>query len=319
MDQAAPRIRIFRPGSFTSVEGVAVSFTEADLAATAAAYDAEADPAPLVIGHPQLDDPAWGWVDRLTVEDGALVAVPSQVDPAFAETIRAGRYRKVSARFYAPDAVSNPKPGTWYLKHVGFLGAAAPAVKGLGTVAFAEDAAGVVTIDAPKFSTERKDKVVSEKSEVSFAEREAALNSREKALSDREAALDKAAKETRHAAHVSFAEGLIGAAKLAPAAKPLVVGLLDRLDTHEAVGFAEAGELTPAAAFRRLLEGAGTLIDLGEAGKKRGEKPAVVSFAAPDGYTVDAADAALYEQARAIQAEKPDLAWMECVRRAQAL
>ena len=38
-------------------------------------------------------------------------------------------------------------PGKWYLRHVGFLGAAAPAVKGLKPVEFADDGGGVVFAD----------------------------------------------------------------------------------------------------------------------------------------------------------------------------
>lgn len=62
------------------------------------------------------------------------------MDPAFAELVKAGRYRKVSASFYPPAAKANPRPGSYYLKHVGFLGAQPPAVKGLKAIAFSEEA-----------------------------------------------------------------------------------------------------------------------------------------------------------------------------------
>lgn len=84
-------------------------------------------------------------VGRLRVEAGRLQAEPTQLDPAFAELVRAGRFKKISASFYAPDSPANPRPGQWYLKHVGFLGAAPPAVKGLKQVAFNAAEAGVET------------------------------------------------------------------------------------------------------------------------------------------------------------------------------
>ncbi len=54
------------------------------------------------------------------MNDGALSATPRQVDPAFAEMVEAGRFKKISASFYAPSASGNPVPGTYYLRHVGF-------------------------------------------------------------------------------------------------------------------------------------------------------------------------------------------------------
>ena len=125
-------IHIFRPGRHTSMQGATIDFGESDLIATANAYDPTRHEAPLVIGHPRADAPAWGWVGGLTADEGGLFAAPRQLDPAFAEMVRAGRFKKVSASFYTPDSPHN------YLRHVGFLGAHPPAVKGLAPVNFAE-------------------------------------------------------------------------------------------------------------------------------------------------------------------------------------
>lgn len=127
-------IHIFRPGRHTSMQGATIDFGEGDLIATAKAYDPTRHEAPLVIGHPQADAPAWGWVGGLTADEGGLFATPRQLDPAFAEMVRAGRFKKVSASFYTPDSPHNPVPGVYYLRHVGFLGAQPPAVKGLAPV-----------------------------------------------------------------------------------------------------------------------------------------------------------------------------------------
>jgi hypothetical protein len=141
------QLHIFRAGIHQPMQGGALEFREADLAATAAAYDPAFGEAPIVVGHPKLDAPAYGWVRALRAEGGDLVAEPHQVEPAFAEMVQAGRFKKISASFYTPNHPSNPKPGAFYLKHVGFLGAAAPAVKGLRDVAFAADEADVVTLE----------------------------------------------------------------------------------------------------------------------------------------------------------------------------
>lgn len=141
------RIHVFRAGSHTPMSGATLAFAEADLAATARAYDPAKHEAPIVVGHPKLDAPAYGWIGGLTAEGGDLFATPKQVEPAFAELVKDGRFKKVSVAFFKPDHPSNPVPGTYYLKHVGFLGATPPAVKGLKPIEFAADDADTLTVE----------------------------------------------------------------------------------------------------------------------------------------------------------------------------
>ncbi len=129
---------IFKTGNHTSSQGEALAFSDADLSSIAENYDPAVHHAPIVVGHPKQDAPAYGWIDKLKIASGRLVAVPANLDTAFSELVRDGKFRKVSAAFYKPDSANNPCPGKWYLRHVGFLGAAAPAVKGLKPVEFAD-------------------------------------------------------------------------------------------------------------------------------------------------------------------------------------
>lgn len=141
----APRlIEIMRAGRQTDSQGRAVDFTAADLQAIAAAYDPQLAPAPVVVGHPSIDDPAYGWIKRLVVQGESLFAEETDVEPQFDELRRAKRFRNRSASFYLPDSPGNPKPGGMYIKHVGWLGAAAPAVKGLKPVNFSDTQEGVI-------------------------------------------------------------------------------------------------------------------------------------------------------------------------------
>lgn len=143
---AVASLQIFKSGRHTAMSGQALAFSESDLQATVAAYDPAKHEAPLVVGHPSHDLPAWGWVQSLAFADGAIDATPAQVNPQFAELVAAGAYKKISAAFYSPGAPGNPVPGVYYLRHVGFLGAQPPAVKGLRSVHFADDTEeGVVT------------------------------------------------------------------------------------------------------------------------------------------------------------------------------
>jgi hypothetical protein len=97
------------------------------------AFSAEKHEPPLVVGHPKDNGPAYGWTEALksVVQlDGTkiLMAKFKGVAPEFEELVRAGRYKKRSAAFY-PDGS---------LRHVGFLGAVPPAVKGLADLQFNE-------------------------------------------------------------------------------------------------------------------------------------------------------------------------------------
>jgi hypothetical protein len=322
-----PRIKIMPPGRFTSVEGTVVDFSEEALRQAAEAYDASTDPAPLVVGHPKLDAPAYGWAKSLAFEDGHLVAEPDmdKLEPAFAEAVRAGRYSKVSGRFYLPDGRGNPKPGSLYLKHIGFLGAAAPAVKGLGTVSFAEsedERGGAVTIETTPETIMTKTTTDT----VDFAEREAELTRREQEAADRLAAADErertaaaTIKSSLHAGNVAFAEQLIAAGKLAPAGKDLVVGVMDELEATATVSFGEAnGEMTPVAAFRKLFDGAKPVVSFGEAAGPDDEDEGddQVSFAAPPGYTVDPKALEIHAKALELQRGTAGLSYIDAVKQA---
>lgn len=132
--------RIFRPGKHRASCGTVVEFTEADLKRAVGAYSPALYAAPLVIGHPKTEDRAYGWAESLSYEDGHVVVHPDKVNPEFGELVEAGAYRNRSASWYMPTHPSNPSPGNLYPKHIGFLGAVPPALKGLGDVQFSAEA-----------------------------------------------------------------------------------------------------------------------------------------------------------------------------------
>lgn len=149
-------VHVFKAGKRTSANGEVIEFTQAMLDASIAAYDPAKHEAPFVKGHPKTDDPAFGWAASFFAEGAAMVAVPRQVDPVFAEEVQGGRWKKRSIAFYPPDHSSNPVPGVYYPKHIGFLGAVPPSVKGMPDPEFAEGAEGLLTfsddIDVAEFA-----------------------------------------------------------------------------------------------------------------------------------------------------------------------
>ncbi|EAP1867880.1 peptidase [Salmonella enterica] len=137
-------IHIFRAGTHTDMHGRQINFSDADLNEIAQSYNPALHEAPVVVGHPKTDAPSYAWVSGIKKDRDGLKAEPRDIDPQFAELVRKRRYSKVSASFYCPDSPGNPTPGKYYLRHVGFLGAQPPAIKGLKQVSFAEDEEGVV-------------------------------------------------------------------------------------------------------------------------------------------------------------------------------
>lgn len=304
---ALKHLQIFRPGRQTSKAGEAIAFSESDLAACAEAYDPALHEAPIVVGHPQDGAPAYGWIQSLSYADAHLNAVPHQVDASFAELVGAGRYKKISASFYRPTSPSNPVPGVWYLRHVGFLGAQPPALKGLRDASFAgtgEDFVEFADWDdvriaglfrglrdwlISKFGLDEANQALPEDA-VSGAQLSAALsdpdpvpdsgtssyaegNMKPEEIAAREAALQ--ARETKLAAdEASFAERSrqLGAQELA-------ARRLTHLDFAESL--VKAGRLLPAyrdglVSFMADI-GAADVVEFGEGDAKKSE-PALAWF-----------------------------------------
>ncbi len=127
-------IEIFRTGKHTDSNGRSGEFPPERLAEIASTYNSRIleEPtmlAPVVKGHPKDNAPAYGWVKRLARRGNRLVAFVEDIAADFADEVRQGKYKKISISLY-PDMM---------LRHIGFLGAATPAVKGLAEAKFTED------------------------------------------------------------------------------------------------------------------------------------------------------------------------------------
>jgi len=135
-----PWIEIFRAGDYSSAgKGV---ITPQDLDRVVRNYDPTYHEAPATIGHPADDKPAYGWIDGLMRDGDLLLAREKQVDPKFNEARRAGKFKKRSAAFYC-DANSQVTG----LRHVAYLGAQPPEVKGLQDVQFNDHGSKFIEVD----------------------------------------------------------------------------------------------------------------------------------------------------------------------------
>lgn len=154
MPQAAAtkfKLEVFKPGTHTCSGGTQITFTAEDLKRIADTYN-QAPPearAPAVIGHPAIEDPAYGWLSSLSYNATTerLEAEVDDLEPQFAGMVQGKRFPKVSMAFFGPAHPSNPSPGIYWPRHLGFLGAAAPAIAGLKSVAFGAEQGEIVTIE----------------------------------------------------------------------------------------------------------------------------------------------------------------------------
>lgn len=128
-------IAIFKTGTHTDSNGNTKDWTEKELDNIVEKYNPQEHESPIVVGHPKDNAPAYGWVAAVKREGDILYAKMKGLIPEFVDMVKKGMFKKRSISLY-PD-------GT--LRHIGFLGAMPPAVKGLPDFAFGDK--GGLTIE----------------------------------------------------------------------------------------------------------------------------------------------------------------------------
>ncbi len=140
-------IQIFRSGTHIDSHGQKITISNDDIDKMISEYNEGNHKAPLTIGHPKDNHPAFGWIEKLKRKGNLLYASFCDVHDDVKQAVSDKLYQKVSASFYAPQHPHNYSEG-WGIRHVGLLGATAPAVKGLENVAFNEkDDADCLTVE----------------------------------------------------------------------------------------------------------------------------------------------------------------------------
>ena len=128
-----PWVEAFKVGKVTDMAGKEHDFSEADLENLNEGIHEQLKAGyqpPLVKGHPKVDDPRVGSIVDSKVEDNVLKVKLDDVSNDFAEEVKKGGFKYLSASIY-----SNLKKG---LRHLGALGAHAPAMKGMAPLCFGE-------------------------------------------------------------------------------------------------------------------------------------------------------------------------------------
>lgn len=142
----ARAFQIFAAGTHQPMQGGPVTFDDGDLRQIAAGYQPNEKPAKLVLGHPDQEREDYGEVRHVIAQGGALFAL-AEVKDELVDWVRRGLYTAVSASLLPSGHPENPLTAGWYLRHVGFLGAQRPSVKGMQPIAFAEPESAARALD----------------------------------------------------------------------------------------------------------------------------------------------------------------------------
>jgi len=257
---------VFKTGTHTDSNGRTREWSERELDEIVSRYNPAGHEAPVVVGHPKENAPAWGWVEALK-RKGDLLFARLRLVPEFTEMLKKGLFKKRSISLY-PDLG---------LRHVGFLGAAPPAVKGLPDLSFKEGC-DFISFDLSASTFESAFEPNEDRKEGylvrSFIEKLKKLLREElgedhllpDALKEKERAVKEKEQELKRKEALAFCEGLLKEGRLTPAM--MKTGLPRFLEVvsgmEDSYEFAEEGEsIKPAEFMRRFLEGLPKAVPLG--------------------------------------------------------
>jgi hypothetical protein len=234
--------------------------TAAHIAASATAYDPANAPAGICLGHPKDDTPAFGRVKAFRAEGSSLFArIP--VKPDLVEGVKADQLLNRSLAFFSPNHEANPRPGTYYPRHLGFLGASAPGIPGMApltkALAFSADdkleaigdpAEAIVFEATPtpviSFRAEQES-TVTDKKEPTAAE----LAERESRLREQETQFAARQREAASTANAGIVDALVAGGKLLPKDRDRTLFVFNALAGTDHEG--KALEFATARKFRR--------------------------------------------------------------------
>lgn len=127
---------IFKTGRHKDSKGNEKEWTKDDLEKIKYNFENVNPDVPICVGHPATNAPAYGWWDKLKIEGDKLLVKFKQVQPEFMEACNKGLFKTRSI-----SLTSDLVP-----RHLAFLGAQAPAIKGMEQFQF-EEAADDIKIE----------------------------------------------------------------------------------------------------------------------------------------------------------------------------
>lgn len=259
---------IFKTGKHTDSAGNTREWTEADLDVIVAKYDPQKHEAPIVIGHPASNAPAFGWIEKLKRVGDTLYAYPKQLAQEFVEMVNKGLFKKRSISLY-PD-------GT--LRHVGFLGAQPPAVKGLPDVQFAEGEPQTLESDLttdleepPQPNEQKSQQPSTPPTPPSQQFQEVEQLKAEKAVLEQQ--LQELQKQIKVKAFEEFLDEQVRQGNLLPRQVPLALKLYEVISQTELFEFSDHTKVNPIECFKEYIKAQPSARLMDEQGKKSEQTP----------------------------------------------
>ncbi|MBF0516373.1 MAG: hypothetical protein HQK97_04515 [Nitrospirae bacterium] len=249
-------IEVFKTGVHRDSAGNVREWTEGDLDQLAANYNSRQGDAPVVIGHPKSDSPAYGWVNGLQRKGNILTASLKDVNPDFQQMVKNGAFRNRSVAVNADMS----------LRHVGFLGATPPAIQGLKPVEFKDDGTAAliefsiaqpVTDKQPDVGRPRPDWQLKQSTGSEFAE----LNTLREKVTQLE-------REGRKKDFTAFCDSLVSVGKITPAQKPRIAEFMEIMHNVGAFEFSEDGNRPAVEAFKEFVSSLPTQVHMKEMATK---------------------------------------------------
>jgi len=123
-------IEVFKAGKHIDSSGKEHTYSDEDIENIANKYNSQKEhQAPAVLGHPKDNDPAYAWAEEAKAEKGKLLVKFKDAFDGFKKMVNDGMFKNRSISLY-PDGL---------IRHIGFLGAVPPAVKGMAAAHFSDD------------------------------------------------------------------------------------------------------------------------------------------------------------------------------------
>lgn len=229
---------IFKAGDY----GPKGKYSQADLDKMVANFNAS-DQVPIVVGHPQTDSPAWGWLAEVKRVGSVLMARVGELHKDFAAALAENKFRNRSVRI--ARTATGPK-----LLHLGFLGAVLPQVEGLkqsptfagdgDLVDYGFDLPGQPgAVDKNKENDMTDEEIAKLQADLKKAQDDLAL---EKAAREKEQeTAGKMEEEAKTAAFAAWVDTeMVATGKLPAAGKDEVVAFMGSLPAGDAADFSVA-------------------------------------------------------------------------------
>ena len=240
---------IFRVGTHTDSNGRKKDWTNEDLETIKTNFLTKNPDVPICCGHPKSNSPAYGWTDKMKVESGKLFATFKNVQESFKEAYDQGLFKTRSL-----SLTSDLIP-----RHIAFLGAQSPAIKGMEKFCF-EECGDDICIEfqsntislysdpsgAGSSPVLKEGEQMSEEINVKLAEKDAKI-------AELEAKIAKNEKEQRNKEFEDFCDKAISNGNILPAQKQHIINILESLDNTNKFEFDDGSEKNASEIFKDFI------------------------------------------------------------------